>query len=128
MTDPVGVDPAGVDGANPRDLDQLRARAAAVGKIYVDRFGIEADAHFYLGKLSEELGELTAAHLKLTGRARRGDRPQADLIQDLADETADLFGFLLLFADWQGIDLADAFDRKWGQYLDRDRPADPGTD
>jgi NTP pyrophosphatase (non-canonical NTP hydrolase) len=36
----------------------------------------------------------------------------------LHDELADLFGFLLLFSDWQGVDLAAAFDKKWGAYLE----------
>ena len=109
------------------DLNELQARAARIGEIYATAFGIDRDAQFYLGKLTEELGELTAAHLKLTGRGRTGDSAEDELRQNLEDEAADLFGFLLLFADWQGIDLGQAFDRKWGQYLDRDT-ADAGPD
>ena len=111
-----------------RDLDDLQARAARVGALYAETFGITPDSAFHIGKLTEELGELTAAHLKMTGRARHENRPESELRRDLEDEAADLFGFLLLFADWQGIDLPEAFDRKWGRYLDRDRPARPGRD
>jgi len=108
------------------DLSDLTKRAARVGDIYADTFGIDRDAAFYLGKLSEELGELTAAHLKLSACARTQGQSAESLRRNQEDEAADLFGFLLLFAHWQGIDLGQAFDRKWGKYLERD--AGTGTD
>ncbi|MGI3170523.1 hypothetical protein ACRARG_15335 [Pseudooceanicola sp. C21-150M6] len=111
-----------------RSLDNLQARAARVGTLYAEAFGIERDAAFYIGKLTEETGELVAAHLKLAGLARTEGEDDATLRRQQEDEAADLFGFLLLFADWQGIDLAQAFDRKWGRYLDRDDTARPGRD
>lgn len=93
-------------------IGELQAMAEQVGALYADRFGIERDAPFYLGKLAEETGELTAAWLKLNGRARGpGDR------RAMEDEAADVLGFLLMFAEWQSIDLADAFRRKWGVHL-----------
>lgn len=98
-----------------RELSQIATR---VGAIYAERFGIERDATFYLGKLTEELGEVTAAYLKLAGQARRGDRTPEELQGDLEDELADLLGFMLLFADWQGVDLTKALQQKWGRYLD----------
>lgn len=93
-------------------LDEMQRAAALVGAIYAGRFGIDRDPAFYLGKLTEEMGEMTAAWLKLNGRAR-GEGSRAAL----EDEAADVLGFLLVFADWQGIDLTAAFARKWGQYL-----------
>lgn len=39
---------------------------------------------------------------------------------DLEDELGDLLGFVLLFADWQGVDIGAAFERKWGGYLPGD--------
>ena len=66
----------------------------------------------FLGKMSEELGEVTAAYLKLQGQGRSsGTR------RDLEDELGDLLGFVLLFADWQGMDIGAALERKWGGYL-----------
>ncbi len=94
-----------------QDIGALRRAAARVIQGYAAKFGIERDAAFCLGKLSEELGEMTAAWLKLNGRARGpGDR------QAMEDELADLLGFVLLFAEWQGIDLPLAFQRKWGAF------------
>lgn len=98
------------------DLRRLTDQAAAVSDIYAARFGIDRDATWYLAKMTEELGELQSAYLATQG-AQRGALSQADARQNLVDETADLFGFLMVFADWQGIDLADAFTAKWGRYL-----------
>lgn len=109
---------------SPR-LTDLQRDAAKVGQIYAESFGIDRDAAFYLGKLTEELGELTAATLQSTGRARGAEQDPEVLRRNIEDEAADLLGFLLLFADWQGIDLGAAFDRKWGRYLDRDTTREP---
>ncbi len=98
------------------DVRKLTKQAAAVSDIYAARFGIDRDATWYLAKMTEELGELQSAYLATQG-AQRGALPQADARQNLIDETADLFGFLMVFADWQGIDLPDAFAAKWGRYL-----------
>jgi NTP pyrophosphatase (non-canonical NTP hydrolase) len=93
-------------------ISEAQEIAAQVGKLYVERFGITPDAAFHLGKLTEEMGELQAEWLRLNGRARgQGSRAA------LEDEAADVLGFLLLFADWQGIDLAAAFRRKWAGHL-----------
>lgn len=103
--------------SRPRDLQDLTATAARVGALYCQSFGIEADDAFFLGKLTEELGEVSAATLKLTGRSRGSDRPLAELETNLRDEMADLLGFLLMFSAHRGIDLGAAFDAKWGRYL-----------
>ena len=98
------------------DVRKLTKQAAAVSDIYAERFNIDRDATWYLAKMTEELGELQSAYLATQG-AQRDALPQADARQNLIDETADLFGFLMVFADWQGIDLAEAFAAKWGRYL-----------
>lgn len=97
----------------PADLQSLSRMAREVSDLYAARFEVERDAAWYLGKMTEELGEVAAAYFKLNGQARSAGSQEA-----LADEVADLLGFLLLFADWQGIDAADAFRRKWGSYLE----------
>jgi NTP pyrophosphatase (non-canonical NTP hydrolase) len=94
------------------DLAQLTVLARRVSDLYAARFGIDRDPVWYLGKMSEEWGELMAAFLKYTGQGRvEGSRA------DLENEVADLLGFVLLFADWQGIDAGKALQCKWGQYL-----------
>ena len=103
-----------------RSLDRLSALSQAVSDIYAARFGIDRDAVWHLAKLSEELGEVQAAFLKLNGRGRTsGDA--ADLQRALEDEVADLFAQILLFARWQGVDIPQAVARKWGRYLPQDQ-------
>jgi len=58
------------------------------------------------------LGEVNAAYLKSVGQGRGHDAPD-----DLEDEVAGLLGLVLLFADWQGIDVATVLRRKRGSYL-----------
>jgi len=95
-----------------QDLKQLTEMARRVSDLYAEHFEIERDASWSLGKMTEELGEVTSAYLSLSGKTRKpGSR------QDLEDEVADLLGLLLLFADWQEIDAAATFRRKWGSYL-----------
>lgn len=98
-------------------LAALTDKAARVGAIYAQSFGIVPDEAFFLGKLSEELGEVAAATLKLSGRSRGADAPLALREQNLREEMADLLGFLLMFAAHRGIDLSAAFNAKWGRYL-----------
>ncbi len=93
-------------------LEQLNDLVRRVSDLYAQRFQIDRDPAWYLGKLSEELGEVNAAYLKSVGQGRGTGAPS-----DLEDEVADLLGFVLLFADWQGIDVAAALQRKWGSYL-----------
>ena len=96
-------------------LSELSELSQDVSDIYAARFGIDRDAAWHLGKLTEELGELQAAYLKTSGRGRGEDGADA-----LADEVADLFAQLLLFARWQDIDVEAAVLRKWGQYLPKE--------
>ncbi len=99
------------------EFNQVVERAARVGALYCERFGIAPDEAFFLGKLAEELGEVSAATLKLTGRSRRADATLAEREANLRDEMADLLGFLLMFAAHRGIDLDAAFEAKWGRWL-----------
>ena len=72
-------------------------------------------------KLLEEVGELTQAWNRQSGRGRPRDRSPADLARDIADETAGLLGMVLLLAHDQGIDIENAILRKW-RFDPRDLP------
>ena len=93
-------------------LDDARAIAVQVADIYADRFGAPQDARFALMKLSEEQGELTGAWLQMQGEGR-GTATR----EDVANEVADVLGFLLVFADREGIDAGAALRAKWGRYV-----------
>ena len=59
------------------------------------------------------MGELTAEHLRLSGRARGTPDAQAQ-----GDEAADVLGMLLIYCDRAGIDLEAAMRRKWLKWLE----------
>ena len=101
------------------DLADLQARAARVGALYRQRFGVADDPAFAVCKIAEEAGEVMGAHLRLHGLSRGGEADRATLRRALEDEMADLLGFLLLHAEAEGIDLERAFARKWGQHLEQ---------
>ncbi len=100
-----------------RTLDDIAALAAQVSDIYADIFKIERDGDWFLLKLQEELGELTAEHLRLSKRGRIKGRSDAEIAQARDDEAADLLAFLLLYARHHDIDLQAALERKWFDYL-----------
>ena len=100
-----------------RNLSELGALVARVSDIYAERNAIARDDDWYLLKVQEELGELTAEYLKTTGRGRLKGADGASLRQALEDETADVLAMLLLFARNNRIDLDAALERKWFQYL-----------
>lgn len=59
------------------------------------------------------MGELTQAWNKLSGRGRTHGKSEDELVSQMADETADLLGHVLLFAHRHNLDLSSAIERKW---------------
>jgi NTP pyrophosphatase (non-canonical NTP hydrolase) len=94
-------------------LAEISAAVARVSDIYADKYGIERDRDWALLKLQEELGELTAEHLRMSGRARGAADASA-----LGDEAADVLGMLLIYCDPAGVDLESAMRRKWLKWLE----------
>ncbi|MET3924784.1 phosphoribosyl-ATP pyrophosphohydrolase [Devosia sp. 2618] len=102
-----------------RTLSALAPLVAEVSDTYALRNDIARDDDWYLLKLQEELGELSAEYLKLTGRGRLKGAAPGEIRQALEDEAADVLAMLLLFARNNDIDLDAALERKWFQYLGR---------
>jgi NTP pyrophosphatase (non-canonical NTP hydrolase) len=98
-------------------LRDLQAMAQQVAELYAARFAAPESAQWTLLKLNEEMGELTGAWLQAEGLGRG-----AATEQDVADEFADVLGFLLVFAAQAGIDPAKALHAKWGRHLPRKEP------
>nr|WP_314435844.1 phosphoribosyl-ATP pyrophosphohydrolase [uncultured Brevundimonas sp.] len=95
------------------DLKALQADVLRISDIYAAEHSIDRDRDWALLKLQEELGELTAEHLRLSGRARGAPDAQA-----LGDEAADVLGMLLIYCARAGIDLDQAMHRKWLKWLE----------
>lgn len=106
-------------------LADLSADVTRISDIYAEAHGIDRDkagaGDWALLKLQEELGELTAEHLRMSGRARGSADESA-----LGDEAADVLGMLLIYCDRVGIDLDAAMRRKWLRWLEPER-AGPET-
>lgn len=94
------------------DLCDLTASVNRIFDIYVAEHDIDHDRDWALLKLQEELGELTAEHLRLTSRARGAPEALA-----LGDEAADVLGMLLIYCARADIDLEQAMQRKWLKWL-----------
>lgn len=107
-----------------KSMSEIEDGVAAVSDIYARRFEIERDSGWYLAKLTEELGELTAADLKCAGKGRPNGKSAENLKRALADEAADLFAHLLLFCRDREIDLQEAVRDKWLSYLSAAEQAD----
>jgi NTP pyrophosphatase (non-canonical NTP hydrolase) len=95
------------------DLKTLQADVLRISDIYAREHGIDRSGDWAILKLQEELGELTAEHLRMSGRARGA----ADAGK-LGDEAADVLGMLLIYCDQAGIDLEQAMQRKWLHWLE----------
>ena len=96
------------------NISDLTASVLRISDIYACEHGIDRDRDWALLKLQEELGELTAEHLRMSGRARGA--ADAD---KLGDEAADVLGMLLIYCDRAGIDIEQAMQRKWLHWLEK---------
>ena len=94
-------------------LSELTSSVLSISDLYAANHAIDRDRDWPLLKLQEELGELTAEHLRLSGRARGDGDAEA-----LGDEAADVLGMLLIYCAGAGIDLEKAMRRKWLKWLE----------
>ena len=94
-------------------LTEISEGAARVSDIYARNYAINRDADWTLLKLQEEMGELTQAHLRLSGRGR-GTASE----DDRANEAADVLCMLLLYCRRFGIDPETAVRKKWLSWLE----------
>ena len=101
----------------PLDLKGLQDSVLRISDIYARQHGIDRDkaasGDWALLKVQEELGELVAEHLRMTGRARGA--ADAD---KLGDEAADVLGMLLIYCRAADIDIEQAMQRKWLHWLE----------
>ena len=71
------------------------------------------DGDYYPLKITEEWGECLKEYLSLTGKGRIKGRTEAEIRKAFENEFADVFGFLLMFAIEQNIDLEEVLKKKW---------------
>jgi NTP pyrophosphatase (non-canonical NTP hydrolase) len=100
-------------------FEELSERIGRVGELYARVHKITRSSDWYLLKLTEELGELTAEHLLLGGQAQPAADGSGGTREALENEAADLFGQFVLYLRANDIDIVAAIERKWLRHLDR---------
>ena len=99
-------------------LQKLTTRVQEVRDRYKKEFPeIRMDRDYLPLKLSEEWGECMQAYLMLSDRGRQKGKTKAQMRVALREELADVFGYLLLFAAHEKVDLDEALEKKWFAYL-----------
>jgi NTP pyrophosphatase (non-canonical NTP hydrolase) len=101
------------------DIKTITKRVKQVTKKYQAEYPeVKMDRDYPPFKLTEEWGECLQVYLMLTDRGRQKDKTKEEIKLMLQDEMADVLGYLLLFAESEGIDLESAIEKKWFKYLD----------
>ncbi len=103
------------------DFAEATRKAKAVMMKYRQEYPeVSVDRDYFPFKLTEEWGECLQIFLMLTDRGRQKGKSKEEIKQMLTDEFADVLGFLLLFADSEGIDPIQAIERKWFSRITKD--------
>ena len=101
------------------NIEELTAKAKLVMEQYKKDFpDVEMDRDYLPFKITEEWGECMQAYLMLTDRGRQKDKSKEEIKEMFAQEFADVFAYLLLLAEAEGIDPVEAVEKKWFSYLD----------
>ena len=100
------------------NLKELTAKVKKIVEMYkVEYPDVKIDRNYFTHKITEEWGECMKEYLMLTDRGRQKGFTKEEIKKNFSDEIADVFGYLLAFADNEGIDLEAAIEKKWFVYL-----------
>ena len=95
-------------------MKEIIEKTKLIMKKYSEEYPeITIDRDYYPFKLTEELGECMKSYLMYTDRGRQKGLNKDEIREEFESELADVFGFLLLFADHEGVDLEKAIEKKW---------------
>jgi NTP pyrophosphatase (non-canonical NTP hydrolase) len=102
------------------EIEELAQKAKLVMDMYKKEFpDVRMDRDYLPFKITEEWGECVQAYLMLTDRGRQKGKTKAEIKELLSQEFADVFAYLLLFAEREEVDLKEAVSKKWLAYLDK---------
>src|SRR3989344_7478256 len=100
------------------ELEVLTKKAKSVIEKYKEEYpDVHMDRDYVPFKLTEEWGECLQVYLMLTDRGRQKGKTKKEIQELLADEFADVFAYLLVFAENAGVDLPKTLTKKWFKYL-----------
>ncbi len=101
-------------------IGEITRKAKEVMERYKQDFPeVKIDRDYLPFKITEEWGECLQAYLMLTDRGRQKDKSKEEIKSNFKEEIADVFAYLLLFAEYENIDIAKAVEDKWFVYLDK---------
>lgn len=101
-------------------LQEIVDKAKRVQAQYqVEYPDVKMDRDYVPFKITEEWGECMQVYLMLTDRGRQKGKSKEEIKEMLSHEFADVFAYLLLFAENEGIDPVGALNKKWFSYLDK---------
>lgn len=99
-------------------ITELTEKAKKVIELYKIEFpDVKMDRDYFPLKITEEWGECMQAYLMLSDRGRQKGKTKEEIRDLLSQEFADVFAYLLLFAESEGVDLAESVKKKWFSYL-----------
>jgi len=102
-----------------QDFNEVKKNVKRIMKKYQEEFpDVKVDRDYYPFKVTEEWGECLQAFLMFTDRGKQKGKTKEEIKEMFSDELADVFGFLILFADSEGIDPIKALEKKWFSRLD----------
>ena len=103
---------------NSVDLAEITKKAKRVMERYQKEFPeVKINRDYLPFKITEEWGECLQAYLMYTDRSRQKGRSKDEIKEMLSQEFADVFAYLLVFADVEGIDPIEAITKKWFSHL-----------
>ena len=100
------------------EFKEITGKVKKVMERYKEDFpDVKMDRDYLPFKITEEWGECLQTYLMLTNRGRQKGKSKEEIKAMFADEFADMFSYLLLFAESEGIDPVKAIANKWFVYL-----------
>ena len=103
---------------NESEMKEITRKAKLVLQQYQREFpDVRMDRDYIPFKITEEWGECLQTYLMLTDRGRQKGKTKEEIRTMFSEEFADVFAYLLLFAEAEGIDPVEAVTKKWFSYL-----------
>ncbi|MFA6338693.1 MAG: pyrophosphatase [Candidatus Paceibacterota bacterium] len=100
------------------ELKEITKKVKKVMERYKKDFpDVKIDRDYLPFKITEEWGECLQTYLMLTDRGRQKGKSKEEIKTMFSNEFADMFSYLLLFAESEGIDPVKAITKKWFTYL-----------
>ncbi len=113
---------------NKTQIQQLTEKAIAVMRNYKKQYPDVKMGRDYLPlKITEEWGECLQVYLMLTDRGRQKGKSKKEIQKLFSEEFADIFAYLLIFADNEGVDVVESLTKKWFVYLKDNKQLPPET-